>query len=120
MLTLSIDRDSFEQLLSREKTEEYREIKPYYTTRLQKVFPFTRVLRLPIQDGVARPVSFKIGVSPKAPSFTADCLLKIGGGLEKWGADPAQWYYVLTVLRITQRHVPEEKEENRSLNMQEI
>ncbi|MGN0346940.1 MAG: ASCH domain-containing protein [Lachnospiraceae bacterium] len=120
MLMLSIDRDSFEQLLSGEKKEEYREIKPYYTTRLQKVFPFTRVFRLPIQDGVTRPVSFKIGVSPKAPSFTADCYLKIGGGQEKWGADPAQWYYVLTVCQITQRHVPEEKGENKPENTKEI
>ena len=38
MLTLPIKGKWFEMILSGEKKEEYREIKPYYETRLQNLF----------------------------------------------------------------------------------
>ena len=38
MLTLPIMGKWFNMILSGDKREEYREIKPYYTTRFKKVF----------------------------------------------------------------------------------
>ena len=38
MLILPIKKKWFDMILSGEKKEEYREIKPYYTTRLNKIF----------------------------------------------------------------------------------
>lgn len=99
MLTLSIDTDSFEELKSGRKKEEYREIKPYYRTRLEKEFPFTMGLQLPKSD-VVKQVLFKVGVSPKAPKFMAECTLTINGCPEELGGKPEDWYYVLRVLRI--------------------
>ena len=40
MLTLPIKKKWFDMILLGEKTEEYREIKPYWTTRFIKVFAF--------------------------------------------------------------------------------
>ncbi len=37
-LTLPIQRKWFQMILSGEKLEEYREIKPYYDVRFQNVF----------------------------------------------------------------------------------
>ena len=38
MLILPIKKKWFDMILSGEKKEEYREIKPYYTSRFSKVF----------------------------------------------------------------------------------
>lgn len=99
MLTLSIDQDSFEEIRSGRKKEEYREIKPYYTSKLVKEFPFTMMLRIPKHEEI-RPVQFKVGVSPKAPKLLANCSLTMDGGQEEWGAVPGEWYYVLKIYSL--------------------
>lgn len=38
MLILPIEGKWFNMILSGDKQEEYREIKPYYTTRFKKIF----------------------------------------------------------------------------------
>ena len=38
MLTLPITRKWFDMILSGEKTEEYREVKPYYDSRFRRLF----------------------------------------------------------------------------------
>lgn len=40
MLVLPIKKKWFEMIVNGEKKEEYREIKPYYTTRFNKLFPY--------------------------------------------------------------------------------
>ncbi len=40
MLTLQIKKKWFDMILSGEKKEEYREIKPYYITRFRKLFRY--------------------------------------------------------------------------------
>lgn len=42
MLILPIKKKWYDMILSGEKTEEYREIKPYYDNRLPKEFGFFR------------------------------------------------------------------------------
>lgn len=101
MLTLSIDQDSFEEIRSGRKKEEYRELKPYYTTKLIKEFPFTMMLRLPKHEEL-RTVRFKVGVSSKAPKVLAKCSLTIDGGQEQMGTTPGEWYYVLKIIDLVE------------------
>lgn len=77
------------------KTEEYREIKPYYTSR----FGFID------EDGaktylVATYIKFRNGYSKKSP--TIECFVNIqkGYGKQEWGAEPNKLYYVLTIKKV--------------------
>ena len=81
MLILPIKRKWFDMILSGEKKEEYREIKPYWTTRFKRVFPFNFIGR-PIY-GYEREVIFKNGYRKDAPSFVAKCTLSVGTGNEE-------------------------------------
>ena len=62
-------------ILSGEKKEEYREIKPYYRSRLIKE-GFLDVYGLP-QKYVGT-VMFRNGYSHNSPSFVALCMLMFG------------------------------------------
>lgn len=95
MLTLPIKKKWFDMILSGEKKEEYREIKPYYTSRFQKLW------RGSLIGGKAeRKIMFRNGYSSKSPSFIATCTIKVDTGREEWGAEPNKQYYVLTINSI--------------------
>lgn len=100
VLTISTDMDSFSRIYSGNQKEEYREIKPYYTSRMKKGFPFTMGLQIPKQSEGLKEVLIKVGVSSKSPSMIAKCLLTIDGGQEEWGAVPGEFYYVLKIEEI--------------------
>ena len=107
MLTLPIKKKWFDMILSGDKKEEYRDITPYYDTRLPKEFGFFREGEKLIKANVYPPVDlskieilFRNGYSKKSPSFTAICSLSIGKGKEEWGAEDGLIYYVLTILDI--------------------
>lgn len=108
MLILPIKKKWFNMILSGEKKEEYREIKPYYTTRLINVLGRDRLVKgeenkrllLKSQDEKQFEVLFRNGYSSNSPSFTAICHLKVGAGKEKWGAVAGVEYYVLKIDRI--------------------
>lgn len=74
-------------ILSGIKFEEYREIKPYWTKRLEgKKFGF---------------IKFTNGYGDKRPAF----YIKYNGykktrGLPEWGAEPGKIYYVICFGRI--------------------
>ena len=72
MLILPIKRKWFDMILSGEKKEEYRDIKPYYDTRLMDTFGMIWVgdelIRAPLP--------------------------------EEWGAEPGKKYYILTIENI--------------------
>ena len=99
MLTLPIKKKWFDMILSGEKTEEYREIKPYWTSRFKKIFDFSE------NGGWATNCDihcliFQNGYGKNAPRFEARCILEIGQGKEEWGAEPNKEYYVLKILEI--------------------
>lgn len=113
MLTLPIKKKWFDMLLSGEKKQEYREIKPYYTSRFQKILSPS----LPRKDdseslqwmeacraGQYAKAPFKVlfrnGYSAASPSFVADVCLSIGSGKESWGAEAGKDYYILEVQKI--------------------
>jgi hypothetical protein len=93
MLILPIKKKWYDMILSGEKKEEYREIKPYYQSRLGKLFVF------PIPEYQEK-IVFRNGYSATSPSFTAICSMRIGEGKPEWGADPGKEYYVLTIHEI--------------------
>jgi hypothetical protein len=52
-ITTTLEREWFAKIVDRSKRIEYREIKPYWTSRLSKVrIPFRLVLR----NGMSRPI----------------------------------------------------------------
>jgi len=85
MLTLPIKRKWFDMIAYGGKTEEYREIKPYYDSRFQRINePF--VMR------------FRAGYSKSSPSMECRVVVNKGTGEEKWGAVIGITYYVLSIL----------------------
>jgi hypothetical protein len=99
MLVLPIKRKWYEMILSGEKKEEYREIKPYYRSRFSKVFAMSPYSSISCSND-EHEVLFRNGYSSTSPSFSAMCTLDIRTGKEEWGAEPGKEYYVLTVKKI--------------------
>ena len=106
MLTLPIKKKWFDMILSGEKKEEYREIKPYYISRIRNNVEFIssldddsviEVIRI---GGIKINVRFRNGYGKDSPSFVAKCALSVGAGKEEWGADPGKKYFVLTIKEI--------------------
>lgn len=103
----------FDMVKSGEKSEEYREIRPYYTARFLKVLGFPKTEQESVMEllrlmEAKKPftVLFRNGYSKTSPSFMAECYLSIRQGKEEWGAIPGRGYFVLRVVE------PEQKEEN--------
>ena len=94
MLTLPIKKKWFDMILSGEKTEEYREIKPYYSTRFRNVWGY------PAYWGEERKIKLRNGYRSDSPAFTAVCTLSCMRGKPKWGAEPGKKCYVLRIVRI--------------------
>lgn len=92
MLVLPIKKKWFDMIASGEKKEEYREIKPYYTTRFQNLWRGSL-----IGGRAERKIMFRNGYSSKSPSFIAICTIDIGIGKEEWGAEPRKEYYRLHI-----------------------
>ena len=95
MLTLPIKKKWFDMILSGEKKEEYREIKPYYTTRFQHLWQGSL-----IGGKAERKITFRNGYSSNSPSFVASCTMHVGTGNPEWGAEPNKKYYVLKILEV--------------------
>ena len=111
MLILPIKKQWFDMIASGEKTEEYREIKPYYETRLQNAFGFILVggqivkgelVPEEIRKDWPVPVIFRNGYSANAPEVKALCSLSFGTGKPEWGAEPGVVYYVLHIEKIVE------------------
>lgn len=89
MLTLPIKKKWFDMILSGEKKEEYREIKPYYQSRLNEL----------VYVGT-HDIALRNGYSSKSPTLECECFIKIDYGKEEWGAEKGKLYYVLEILRV--------------------
>lgn len=90
MLTLPIKRKWFEMIVSGEKKEEYREIKPYWTSRIRRYG----------YAGINFVVRIKNGYQIDAPY--ADLLVKktVGFGRPEWGAPADRKVYILQIIDI--------------------
>ena len=107
---LPIKRTWFDKIVSGEKREEYREIKPYYTTRFLNAtglsvyvgesvyanggtaaftepFDFHRQIRRTPSSMTA---VLRAGYSAQSPTCTIRCHLTISEGRPEWGAEPGK------------------------------
>ena len=97
-MTIPIAEPWFSMILSREKKEEYREIKDYLYQRFRKVFPFVKNTAIPLERNWDRRwIRFVNGYGKDRPSFLAECSLRLDTGNPKWGAEEGKEYYVLTI-----------------------
>lgn len=87
---IPIKKKWFDMIINRTKPEEYREIKPYWTTRFK------------ITDETSKNmlVLFRNGYSSNSPSCLCNVRLRIGTGKEEWGAEPNVQYYILEIKEI--------------------
>ena len=88
ILELNLKKKWFDMILSGEKKEEYREIKPYWISRLMdKQTNFFRKFDA---------VRFKNGYSKDAPNFLIEFKdICIDYGYSGWGADIGETYFVI-------------------------
>lgn len=84
ILYLTLKKQWFDMINQGIKTEEYREIKPYWTKRLEnKTYDV---------------VIFKHGYAKDAPTMSFEInSIEIKEGNTKWGAIPNQKYYVISL-----------------------
>ena len=104
MLVLLIKKKWFDMILSGEKKEEYRELKPYYQTRFGHLWQGSL-----IGFDAKRKIMFRNGYSKKSPSFVATVTLDIGKGRPEWGAEDGKNYYILKILDVKPQAESEEK-----------
>ena len=89
MLTLPIKKKWFDMIKLRIKTEEYREINDYWTSRFKKynwAFPFEILLRN--------------GYGNNKPTIKCKVKLKTDYGNTNWGGEIGKVYYVLKILSV--------------------
>lgn len=83
MLILPIKKKWFDMIVSGEKKEEYREIKPYYDSRFMNAFGFILV-------------GGQMVYGDAAPG-------EIRKPWPEWGAEPGKLYYVLKIQEVERR-----------------
>ena len=93
-MILTIKKQWFDMIASGVKREEYRDIKPYYTSRFMSIGLLDKTAR-PTNSGVW--IMFRNGYSRSSPTFKALCTLDIKQGNTAWGAEPDTTYYVLKI-----------------------
>ena len=98
MLILPIKRQWFNMIKEGKKKEEYRAIKPYYTTRFKNILGEEKMQQVIKGEKIfLGPVIFRNGYSKNSPTFVANCSISINTGNIKWGAEYGVKYYVLTI-----------------------
>lgn len=97
MLTLPIKKKWFDMILSGEKKEEYREIKPYYDKRFNfKDFPELKMRT--VQHSCW--IRFRNGYSKESQQIECSVVITKGYGKPEWGAELNKLYYVLKILSV--------------------
>lgn len=90
ILYLTLKRKWFDLIKSGQKTEEYREIKPYWEKRLK--------------DKHFDCVCFKNGYSADVPQFAIELkAIEIKEGREEWGAEKGVKYFTLKLGKIIEQ-----------------
>ena len=103
-LTLSLKKQWFDKIKAGVKKEEYREIKPYYTSRLTILdsddydlilsgeisVTFQYFDRLVFTLGYTKADDTERRITFKNPK------IRIGTGKPEWGAEPGKLYFVIT------------------------
>ena len=107
-LKLTLKKKWFEMILSGKKTEEYREIKPYWLKRFTGNIPYSWNLETYLtkwlkNKDIPHQVTFYNGghYSNKLPNFTIELKdIDVRKGKVDWGAEKDKVYFVLKLGRI--------------------
>lgn len=117
ILHLTLKKQWFDLILSGEKKEEYRELKPYWVTRIFKAdfgalelsqasdymnetFRHVYVLGTKCATPKIDTIRFINGYSKNAPTFDIECTgIRIGEGNPYWGAPPED-VFILSLGKI--------------------
>ena len=103
MLTLPIKKKWFDMIKSREKKEEYREIKPYYVSRFYNNYIAGGAgLEWVLNNNprVYKEIIFRNGYRKDSPKIKCYCYISKGKGKPELGAEPNKMYYVLKILSV--------------------
>lgn len=105
MLILPIKKKWFDMIKSGEKKEEYREIKPYWRSRLGwfDVNIYYKPEYAKNMKNEPFLIKFRNGYGDKRPTITCKCLLHTGRGKTEWGAEPGKEYYILEILEVLEQ-----------------
>lgn len=96
MLILPIKKKWYDMIASGEKKEEYREIKPYWTKRIENDYNATKFINKKLLLGFIDMLVFSSytttiilqnGYKKDNPKLKCKCKIKIGQGKEEWGAE---------------------------------
>lgn len=90
MIILPIKKQWFDMILNGEKIEEYREIKTYWAKRIYSE----------VDNRNCAEVLIRNGYSENAPALLCKCHIRVGKGIQEWGADPDKYYYVFKIIEI--------------------
>jgi len=113
ILHLTLNKKWFDMILSGEKKEEYREIKPYWITRLVKYFQnYSALINYPylydrgkgkyhIEFKSFTHIKFVNGYGKDKPTMILrlDSIV-LSKGVEKWGGDPNKYYITIKLGEI--------------------
>ena len=124
-LRLTIKKKWFDMIRSGEKTEEYREIKPYWFTRLflsagndlrlldywckrlNSGDTWEFLCSLPNNPKYQK-VEFVNGYKPDSPKVMLECLsISVRKGKPEWGAEPDKLYFVIKLGKIINEIIEE-------------
>ena len=106
MLIFPIKRKWLEMIRSGEKKEEYREIKPYYTSRVRNLITYmplkdefvVNVVKAYEDKGVPFDnIVLRGGYNLLAPAIRISGTITIGEGKPEWGAEPGKTYYIFRI-----------------------
>lgn len=102
-LILPIKKKWFDMILSGEKKEEYREMRPYWEKRFKKHFNWNigeaEIFEWHFSNKPKK-IKFQNGYGKDVPSFMAECTIRIGTGKEEWRAEAGMEYYILEIQKI--------------------
>jgi len=98
-LHLNLKKKWFDMILSGKKTEEYREIKDYWITRLfvnhREYFELQKSKKI-MKETLHTHIIFSNGYSLNRPQFVIELKgIEINTGVEKWGAKKDVKYFIL-------------------------
>lgn len=98
-LHLNLKRKWFDMILSGEKTEEYRDVKPYWNKRLWHLVP-QKILGETYYP-ICKTITFSNGYSKTRPQFIIEIKkVSVKTGNENWGAEKGKEYNVLKLGKI--------------------
>ena len=97
MLALPIKKKWFDMIASGEKKEEYREIKPYYKSRL---INYGMLDQYGLPTLLQSQILLRNGYRSDSPYIIIKAELDIREGRTEWGAEEGKEYYVLKIKEI--------------------